>query len=73
MPFIVKKYDIKEGLTKRLFSCFVERRDIQKRVIIEGPMGQGLNISPLKAGTVVIIAGGTGILPFLDFFYYLLW
>jgi len=41
--------------------------------MIEGPMGQGLNISPLKAGTVVIIAGGTGILPFLDFFYYLFW
>jgi hypothetical protein len=37
--------------------------------LIEGIFGEGL---PLQAGTNIIIAGGTGILPFLDLFDLLL-
>ena len=35
-------------------------------------MGFGLALDPSSQGHYVIIAGGTGVLPFLDFFYYLL-
>lgn len=35
-------------------------------------MGYGLALNPSDKGHYVIIAAGTGVLPFLDFFYYLL-
>jgi len=42
--------------------------------MMEGPSGLGILdfLSPMESGHYVIIAGGTGILPFLDFFFYLL-
>ena len=39
---------------------------------IEGPHGKGLQLKSNSEGKYVIFAGGTGILPFLDFFDYLL-
>ena len=40
--------------------------------MIKGPMGRGLGVDPYKPGHHVLIAGGTGVLPFLDFFYFVL-
>ncbi len=39
---------------------------------IQGPFNLGFNIPIDEKGNYVIIAGGTGILPFLDFFFWLL-
>ena len=36
-------------------------------LIVEGPLGKGLEITPGLSGTQVIFCGGTGILPFVDF------
>jgi NAD(P)H-flavin reductase len=34
--------------------------------LIQGPKGRGLCLDTIPAGDVVIIAGGTGLFPFLD-------
>jgi len=40
---------------------------------IKGPFGRGLEFGKkLAEGTHIIVAGGTGILPFMDFLNYLL-
>jgi len=41
-------------------------------VSVKGPLGSGFNMDIRKGGNYVIICNGTGILPFLDLFYYLL-
>ena len=44
----------------------------KRNIILKGPTGYGLAINPDMKGHYVIIACGTGVLPFLDFFYFLL-
>jgi hypothetical protein len=44
----------------------------KRKIILKGPSGYGLAINPDMKGHYVIIACGTGVLPFLDFFYFLL-
>ena len=39
---------------------------INERVILKGPMGPGLMLSSIKVGVYMALAGGTGILPFMD-------
>lgn len=34
--------------------------------LIQGPKGRGMCLEALPAGNVVVIAGGTGLFPFLD-------
>ncbi|KRX06845.1 hypothetical protein PPERSA_11490 [Pseudocohnilembus persalinus] len=43
-----------------------------KILYIQGPQGLGLSLDNIGKGKVMIIVGGTGILPFLDFFNMLL-
>lgn len=38
-----------------------------KSIFVEGPLGGGLEIPKDFSGTNVIICGGTGVLPFVDF------
>jgi NAD(P)H-flavin reductase len=45
---------------------------LEKSFILDGPHGKGLELKATSQGTHVIFAGGTGILPFLDLFDYLL-
>ena len=40
--------------------------------LVSGPYGKGLLLDEKVAGEVVVITGGTGILPFLDLFDYML-
>jgi NAD(P)H-flavin reductase len=37
-----------------------------------GPYGRGLRLHPKSKGYYIIIAAGTGILPFIDLFHFLL-
>ena len=49
-----------------------EKGNARYKIMIKGPMGRGLGVDPYKPGHHVLIAGGTGVLPFLDFFYFVL-
>lgn len=64
LPLIIKKYPGKQGLAN-----FIHRMDAEEEVEIEGPMGYGFKIEKNRVGKVLIVAGGTGILPFIDLFY----
>ena len=50
-----------------MFSSWAE-----KRFSLMGPYGRGLRLRPGSKGFYIIIAAGTGILPFIDLFQYLL-
>lgn len=66
LTFCIKKY--KYGFfTKFLFSSQAE-----KKFSIMGPYGRGLRLKPKSKGYFIIIAAGTGILPFIDLFHFLL-
>ena len=43
----------------------------QTQYKISGPYGAGLKLYPQYSGHIVIITGGTGILPFLDLLDYI--
>jgi NAD(P)H-flavin reductase len=58
---VIKKYQTGE-FTSKLFS------DLPMAHILSKPMGQGLGFDKLReGGKVILISGGTGILPFCDF------
>jgi len=40
--------------------------------MIKGPYGRGLRLKPMSKGFFISIAAGTGIVPFIDLFHYLL-
>ena len=64
LPFILKKYN---GKT---FSNALHSINNRESVHIEGPYGRGMEL-PLKAsGRYILLATGTGILPFLDLLNY---
>lgn len=63
VPLVIKVYP-KGELTPRLFSP-----QFQGELILSKPMGAGMHYQRLKSeGKVIIVCGGTGILPFCDFF-----
>ncbi|CAD8192215.1 unnamed protein product [Paramecium pentaurelia] len=64
LPLIIKKYDSKNG-----FSQYIHQNQYEQYEIM-GPYGPSLSL-PNK-GKIVIICGGTGILPFLDLLDFLL-
>jgi hypothetical protein len=49
---------------------FEMKRDV--KFFIQGPVGKGLDINPSTKGSLVFFCGGTGVLPFLDTFAFLL-
>jgi NAD(P)H-flavin reductase len=57
----------KNGITKQLMDS-----DDSQMFLINGPFGKGLDFSPESiCGKNIIFLGGTGVLPFVDFFTYL--
>lgn len=60
LPLLIKRYDNDGAMTKLLFAT------PQTPLTIEGPKGRGLCLSNVKPGSIAIIAGGTGLFPFLD-------
>lgn len=45
---------------------------VEKKFTILGPYGRGLRLKPKSKGYYIIVAAGTGILPFIDLFHFLL-
>jgi NAD(P)H-flavin reductase len=68
IPLIIKKYANPRGLADRLFDLPIE----QPSIVLEGPIGTGLELGDFVKGTHVLLAAGTGLLPFLDWIHYLL-
>ena len=67
LTFCIKRY--RNGVfTNFMFSSWKDRT-----FSISGPFGRGLRLKGrMKNGFYIIIAAGTGILPFIDLFHYLL-
>lgn len=61
LPLIIKTYDVAGALSKTV-------KDSNKGDLfnIQGPVGNGMEIRPNFSGECVIVAAGTGILPFID-------
>lgn len=59
LPLIIKRYP-NGALTNNLFN------QPQTALNIEGPKGRGLCLGSVRAGSIAIVAGGTGLFPFLD-------
>lgn len=66
MPLMIKNYKTITGLSAQLHVLS------HKKYIIYGPKGLGLRLNTKSEGNHIIFAGGTGILPFLDLFDFLL-
>lgn len=66
LRFCIKKY--KNGT----FTQFLFSSQADKKFSIMGPYGRGLRLNSKSAGYYIIIAAGTGILPFIDLFHYML-
>ena len=60
LPLVVKKYESTDGLSSALHSLAVG-----DSVKVEGPVGRGFLLDQ-TTGHVLLVAGGTGILPFAD-------
>lgn len=67
LPFCIKQYEGPGALSKSLVS-----EDQSLNYDVEGPIGRGIEIPQQFSGQVIMIAGGTGILPFLDLLEFLL-
>lgn len=59
----IKKYNFKKGLSGLIHSI---PEKTENDLIITGPIGLGLGITGKLKGSHVVIAGGTGVFPFLD-------
>ena len=67
LTFCIKRYR-KGVFTSLMFTSWKE-----KVFSINGPYGTGLRLKGrMKNGFYIIIAAGTGVLPFIDLFHYLL-
>ena len=67
LPLVIKNYGAETGV-----STHVHDLRIGQKVVISGPFGRGFSLKHDAQGHVLIVAGGTGILPFLDLLDYLL-
>ena len=68
IELIIKYYhQSKDGISNQLYTMGNDGM-----YFINGPVGKGLNITPECQGRHVFFCGGTGILPFMDFFAYVL-
>ena len=61
LPLIIKRYP--EPATRFSNQVYLNART---SYIIEGPKGRGMCLENVPPGDVVIVAGGTGLFPFLD-------
>lgn len=61
LPLIIKRYGKPAGrFTNQLYM------NLGSQILIQGPKGRGLCLEAVPPGDVVLIAGGTGLFPFLD-------
>jgi hypothetical protein len=67
LPFCIKQYEGPTAISKKLVTG-----DQGLTYQIEGPIGRGIEIPKDFSGHVLLVAGGTGILPFVDLLEFLL-
>jgi NAD(P)H-flavin reductase len=62
LPILFKKY--KDGAFTSLLvkECY----HIYPLLLLNGPLGQGLQLSSVKPGKIIVVTGGTGLYPFSD-------
>lgn len=65
----IKKYDFSNTLSKHINK--LEKFE-DNDLVYKGPIGLGLDLNKVLSGTHIVVAGGTGILPFIDLITYLL-
>jgi NAD(P)H-flavin reductase len=61
LPLVIKEYASTDGV-----SGLLHRAAVGSEVTVEGPVGTGFALGDLPEGRIVIVCGGTGILPFID-------
>ena len=69
LELVIKYYEqSKNGITKQLL-----QHNKHDRYFISGPLSRGYDLSSENmSGTTVVFVGGTGVLPFMDLFAYLI-
>jgi NAD(P)H-flavin reductase len=67
LNLIIKRYE------RGALTSYLDNLDIGSQVMVSGPLGPGLFLTSDTKGTAVAIAGGTGLLPFLDLVDLLFW
>jgi ferredoxin-NADP reductase len=60
----IKRYNYKDALSNHIHNL---EKNTEIDLIINGPVGIGLNLEPRLNGTHIAFVGGTGIFPFIDF------
>ncbi len=65
LSLFIKNYPFPKALSRDLHSIDLDGQG--NDLVIEGPIGRGLELSANSTGTHTIICAGTGILPFIDF------
>jgi len=70
IPFIIKKYHKKDAFSRNLHNTLPMSK--QSNFLIQGPLGRGLELLGRPKGKHIILACGTGLLPFLDLLNYIL-
>jgi NAD(P)H-flavin reductase len=68
ISFGIKPYNTSTALSKKIVT---HAKKLSTQFKVEGPFGVGLDLNKAFSGKCVIIAFGTGILPFLDLFDFL--
>lgn len=66
LTFCIREY--RDGL----FTNFMLKSQAEKTFSLMGPFGRGLKLRPRSKGFFIIIGAGTGVLPFIDLFQFLL-
>jgi predicted ferric reductase len=72
---VVKKSTLRLCMKKYkngVFTQFLFSSQSDKKFSVMGPYGRGLRLTRKSTGFYIIIAAGTGILPFIDLFHFLL-
>ena len=65
LSLFIKNYPFPKALSRDLHDIDIDGQG--NDLIIEGPIGRGLELTQNSTGTHTIICAGTGILPFIDF------
>ena len=65
MNLYIKPYNLGK------ISTYLTNLKLGDQVYFKGPMGPGLLLESFPNGKVLTFAAGTGVLPYIDFLYYI--
>lgn len=67
LPLVIKKYESDFALSK-----IIHGLALGDKILVDGPYGTGFPLTEDLRGDVLLVAGGTGIIPFIDLINFLL-